>query len=373
MENQFSETKNNITLFIDGEVRTIGKSHKSFNYISELLHENAIDWERIKDLLNVKQSLLNYIGDRLKIIDNVFVYQNRNGTKITLSEKNPVIRRILEGFAEGRDYMSYVRFLDNILKNPRRTSRDKEILDQNLGTNEDFDSQEDALDDENLGDKDIGLFKFLQDNELQITEDGCFLAFKKVREDFMDIYSGKFDNHVGKVVSMKREDVVLSRTATCAKGLHFCSRSYLQHYSSCNQATDVVVIVKVNPKDVISIPVDYDNAKGRCCRYEVVDILKKEEQTLAEFNKKKKSRKLKDLDKKENGTVKSFNKKAKFKLENLPIFATVEEMRKNFKPRVKNGKCYVYNEKKNEYRLYQFIDGTANANLKCIRSFSPED
>lgn len=354
MENQYSETKNNITLFIDGEVRVISKSHKGFDNISELLHENVIDWERVKELLDLKKSLLNYIGDRLKIIDNRFIYQNRHGTKIELDEKNPLVKKILNGFSEGRNYMSYVRFLDNVLKNPRQTSRDAEILDIVL-TGE--------TDDEHFG----GLFKFLEDNEIEITEDGCFLAFKKVRGDFMDIYSGTFDNHVGKIVSMKREEVVLDRDRTCAKGLHFCSRSYLQHYSSCNQNTDVVVIVKVNPKDVISIPADYDNAKGRCCRYEVVDILKKEEQTLAEFNKQKR-RQLKSINKKDSNGKKDFNKKNKTKLENLPIFDSVEQMRKNFKPRVKNGKCYVYDKKKNEYRLYQFIDGISNSNLKCIKS-----
>ena len=31
------------------------------------------------------------------------------------------------------------------------------------------------------------------------------------------------------------------------------------------------MIVKVNPKDVTSIPSDYNFAKGRCCRYEVVE------------------------------------------------------------------------------------------------------
>ena len=75
------------------------------------------------------------------------------------------------------------------------------------------------------------------------------------------------------------------------------------------------------------------------------------------------------MKKKDNNSVKDFNKKAKIKLEkNLPIFHNVEEMRKLFKPRVINAKCYVYNEKKKEYRLYQFIDGTSNANLKCVKS-----
>jgi hypothetical protein len=30
------------------------------------------------------------------------------------------------------------------------------------------------------------------------------------------------------------------------------------------------VIVKINPRDVVSIPTDYDNSKGRACRYEVI-------------------------------------------------------------------------------------------------------
>jgi hypothetical protein len=33
---------------------------------------------------------------------------------------------------------------------------------------------------------------------------------------------------------------------------------------------DRTVIVKINPADVVSIPSDYNDAKGRACRYEVV-------------------------------------------------------------------------------------------------------
>jgi hypothetical protein len=33
------------------------------------------------------------------------------------------------------------------------------------------------------------------------------------------------------------------------------------------------MIVKVNPRDVVSIPSDYNDSKGRTCRYEVVGEL----------------------------------------------------------------------------------------------------
>jgi len=48
-------------------------------------------------------------------------------------------------------------------------------------------------------------------------------------------------------------------------GLHFCSRSYLGRFGGSN-----IMVLKIHPKDVVSIPTDYDDAKGRCCKYEVI-------------------------------------------------------------------------------------------------------
>jgi hypothetical protein len=46
----------------------------------------------------------------------------------------------------------------------------------------------------------------------------------------------------------------------------------MQHYGSSGTTDqdDVIMICKVNPKDVVSVPVDYDNAKMRVASYEVV-------------------------------------------------------------------------------------------------------
>ena len=37
------------------------------------------------------------------------------------------------------------------------------------------------------------------------------------------------------------------------------------------------MIVKITPADVVSIPTDYNDAKGRACRYEVIGELNAEE------------------------------------------------------------------------------------------------
>jgi hypothetical protein len=73
------------------------------------------------------------------------------------------------------------------------------------------------------------------------------------------------DNSPGKIVEMERNAVDDNRDRTCSAGLHFCSQSYLTHFGG-----EKIVIVKINPKDVVSIPSDYNDAKGRACRYEVV-------------------------------------------------------------------------------------------------------
>lgn len=114
------------------------------------------------------------------------------------------------------------------------------------------------------------LYGFIEACELPITEDGCFIAYKIVKSSYLDIYSGKMDNSVGKVLQMPRNMVDDKRENTCSHGLHFCSKEYLNHYGSSSRNDDRCMLVKINPADVVSIPSDYNNAKGRTWKYEVV-------------------------------------------------------------------------------------------------------
>jgi hypothetical protein len=75
------------------------------------------------------------------------------------------------------------------------------------------------------------------------------------------------DNSPGRVVEMERNKVDDNKDQTCSTGLHFCGLSYLGHFGGSDSR---IVIVKINPRDVVSIPSDYNGAKGRACRYEVI-------------------------------------------------------------------------------------------------------
>lgn len=109
------------------------------------------------------------------------------------------------------------------------------------------------------------LLQWVDKAKMPITPDGHFLAYKRVRSDYKDVHSGTMDNSVGQVVQMPRLAVDDDRTRTCSAGLHFCSKDYLSHFGG-----DRIVVVKINPADVVSIPDDYDFTKGRAWRYEVV-------------------------------------------------------------------------------------------------------
>jgi hypothetical protein len=111
------------------------------------------------------------------------------------------------------------------------------------------------------------LYGFVRACGLTLTMDGDFLAYKKIRSDYKDIYSGTMDNSVGTVLEMPRHAVEKDPEKTCSRGLHFAAYGYLSHYGSSEDHR--IVLVKVSPSDVVSIPTDYNNMKGRACRYQI--------------------------------------------------------------------------------------------------------
>jgi len=117
------------------------------------------------------------------------------------------------------------------------------------------------------------LYDFLSVNNVPLAENGNFRAYKKVDFDYMDLHSHTIRNAIGDEPSMNRNEVEDDPNKTCSVGLHVCSKDYLEHYGSNDSEVNRVVIVEVDPIDVVSIPADYNNAKMRVCKYKVVDEL----------------------------------------------------------------------------------------------------
>lgn len=112
------------------------------------------------------------------------------------------------------------------------------------------------------------LYGFLEANHVPITDDGCFIGYKSVKANFLDHHTGTMDNTPGKVVSMPRDEVNPNRRDTCSTGLHVAAYAYAAGVMPSGKLLEV----KVNPRDVVSVPVDHNDQKMRVCRYEVLDV-----------------------------------------------------------------------------------------------------
>jgi predicted RNA-binding Zn-ribbon protein involved in translation (DUF1610 family) len=88
-----------------------------------------------------------------------------------------------------------------------------------------------------------------------------------LNDDYTSIHDKKTPNNVGTYLEMPRQEVDDNRNNTCSSGFHFCGREYLQSYGSKRRNNDRLLLLKINPADVVSIPSDYKNQKGRACKY----------------------------------------------------------------------------------------------------------
>lgn len=245
----FIKTHDHLTVvFDDGEIATIYLSNPNYDEIIVAL--NKKDWDTVRELadpsVEIKRAITNGgVADNVRIEGGI-VYYNDNALHNHLTD------RMLEMLSEGIDIAPLALFLQNMMENPSYRA-----------VNE--------------------LYTFLEASSLPITEDGHFLAYKRIRSDWTDQFTGQLDNSIGSVVEMPRNEVDEDKDRTCSSGLHFCSRSYLPSYGASEGGR--VVIVKINPRDVVSIPSDYNNAKGRCCRYEVINEIKLESKSYSAMPK----------------------------------------------------------------------------------------
>lgn len=217
-----------ISAVINSKAYTVDKDHPNYARLLDSVKTKA--WDEFVNLVNLTHGLAEYITGDIQISDGVIIYAGE-------ILHNTLTKRILNFMQNDLPFEPLTMFLANLLQNPSKRAVDE-------------------------------LYDFLEAGELPITEDGCFLAFKNVRADYFDIYSGTKNNAVGQKPEMPRNLVDEDKNRTCSKGLHFCSIKYLPNFY--HTADGHTMILKINPRDVVAIPADYNNTKGRACTYEVV-------------------------------------------------------------------------------------------------------
>lgn len=219
-----------IAVIVNGKSFTVEKHSPLFAGLYELIQNDA-DEQEVYEYLTKTSSLEAYLSDnaRVKILgDKVYV----DGVEL----HNVIVDRIRDFKNMRLPFDHLLKFIEKIQDNPSYNSRNQ-------------------------------LYSFLENKDLVITEDGDFLAYKAVRKDYLDKYSGKISNRPGSTIKMNRNLIDDNPASHCSAGLHVGAMQYVKSYggSDCN-----VVIVKVNPKNVVSVPNDHSCQKCRVCEYYVL-------------------------------------------------------------------------------------------------------
>lgn len=227
-------TDSNITVNYDGQTHIVPRSDALATKLIEALRSQNLD--EIPHLVSKAKRIEKFSRGKFTVEDGV-VFVDGVAAPPVLSSK------IIKFSDEGLPYQPLVKFAENLQKNPSYRA-----------VNE--------------------LFQFLEKNDHPITENGNFIAYKKVRSDFMDIYSGTFDNSPGTVVEVPRNQVDENSAQTCSNGLHVANWDYAKNHYGSNE--DTMLEVEVNPADVVAIPNDYNQSKMRVCKYTVLDVVDRE-------------------------------------------------------------------------------------------------
>jgi hypothetical protein len=219
----------NLTLILNNKAYQVIPDHINYRLIMESLQSATED--ELLELVDIQTAVNNYSNGMVTIQNGKVMY---DGEVVHGS----ISKRILEFMSKGLPFEPLVNFLNNLMENPSMQSQNE-------------------------------LYDFLEHEHLPITEDGYFLAYKAVRSDYMDKYAGKFRNMVGDICKMIRAKVDDNRSAGCSQGLHAGALNYVAGYGNVGSG-DKIVIVKINPKDVVSVPSDCNCEKLRTCEYKVV-------------------------------------------------------------------------------------------------------
>jgi hypothetical protein len=232
-----------IILFINGKNCRIEKTDKKYPKILQVfqLPEEQQEPE--------VEAILNSVVKAEEVIKKTEGFDIQGDEIFYKDEKLPkaFTDKVLSIIADGLPLENFERFWENLEKNPSSASVE-ELID------------------------------FLSVKELPLTEDGHFIAYKGVDNNYYSIHgnlstkvisgtvdnNGKIYNGVGEVVEVRRRDVCDDRDVGCGPGVHLGSHQYA---SSWGQR---MVICKVNPADVVSVPKDCSYSKCRVSKYEVV-------------------------------------------------------------------------------------------------------
>jgi hypothetical protein len=230
-----------ISVVMNGESLTIRANESPDSFDRAILALKNQNWDDLYSAMRPVKAFASKVNGIT--VDKNGVYWN--GEPVA----NAVATRIMDFALAGLDHAPLCKFLEKLMLNPSMRAVKE-------------------------------LYTFLEHQNLPITDNGNILAYKGVQNDWYSITSGtaklikgnaqngKIFNGVGQEIEMARHDVDDDKDRGCSYGLHAGTMGYATGFGRGGR----VVIVEINPKDVVSIPTDCSFQKLRTCAYKVVGV-----------------------------------------------------------------------------------------------------
>jgi hypothetical protein len=215
-----------ITVSTKGKTYSAAPSHANYTAIKNAV--KAKQWAKLPKLFDVGEAI-NRRGRKTITVKNGQVLCD--GVPL----HNMVVDRIFQFMKEGLDFKPLVNFLRKLVKNPSENSVAQ-------------------------------LYKFMEANNLPVTWDGYILCYKRVTDDYRDFHTRSIDNRPGAKPKMLRSNVADDPNSACHTGLHVGGLNYVHDFANEGH----VMLVKVDPVNVVSVPNDSSCGKCRVCEYEVL-------------------------------------------------------------------------------------------------------
>lgn len=255
------------TFSVDGELQPLRVSAEdrsdSYNQIAQLLASPEIDLEKaglelykiMSPIAKVKETIESdlYLAGSMSIVNGTIKFgdhlleESLSNHILSLLDDNNVPK-------DAKLWKSYVAFLDNLHQNVNQDIREQ-------------------------------LFRWISyennaGHGFGFTEDGCIVGYKGTGGTILEPMSkftgtaivdgveitGHIPNKVGSVVKMPRSAVQFDPKVGCSAGLHVGTRDYATSWAP------ILLLVKVNPRDIVSVPYEVNSQKMRVCEYTVLEV-----------------------------------------------------------------------------------------------------
>jgi len=237
----YNITKDAISLVIGESDYLVPRTSPQAAKVLDELRKKPVDEAEVARLVALEYSPEAYSDGTISIMKNGEVTYKGERLPKALADK------VAACYADGVPFNNVLAFFDRLNANPSRRAITE-------------------------------LYTFLEHKSMPITPEGHFLAYKGIQLSGYSVMGntttvvekgtvdegGHILNTVGQAPRVRRSCVNDDFRVGCAEGLHAGSLNYASGWGS------KVVIVKIDPADVVSIPSDCSCQKLRTCAYEVV-------------------------------------------------------------------------------------------------------